>query len=237
MERKKKVELFEQLRREYEFGCGTIIGCAEKFGVHRRTVRQAIDNAVPPQRKQPERSRPKLEMVREFIDKIVEADQRAPRKQRHTAHRIYERLRVELSSVAVSERTVREYVRQRRERLGVAKREVFVPQQYEWGVEAQVDWYEAEAVLGEERQTVQVFCMRAMASAAAFHRAYPRATQQAFLEAHELAFEYFGGVFARLRYDNLTSAVKKILRGSRREETIRFIAFRSHHRLSLASPL
>jgi len=56
----------------------------------------------------------------------------------------------------------------------------------------------------------------------------PRATQQAFLEAHEHAFAYFGGVFHCLRYDNLSSAVKRILRGSRREETVRFIAFRSH---------
>jgi len=69
-----------------------------------------------------------------------------------------------------------------------------------------------------------------MASGAAFHRAYLHATQQAFLEAHELAFAYFGGVFRKLRYDNLTSAVKKILRGSRREETARFIALRSHWR-------
>ena len=45
--------------------------------------------------------------------------------------------------------------------------------------------------------------MRSMFSGAAFHRAYFRATQQAFLEAHELAFAYFGGVFQTLRYDNL----------------------------------
>ena len=70
--------------------------------------------------------------------------------------------------------------------------------------------------------------MRSMASGAAYHRAYLRATQQAFLEAHELAFHYFGGVFRRLRYDNLSSAVKKILRGYQREQTARFIAFRSH---------
>src|SRR5437588_4217915 len=69
-----------------------------------------------------------------------------------------------------------------------------------------------------------------MASGAAFHHAYLRPTQQAFLEAHELAFAYFGGVFQRLRYDNLKSAVRKILRGQRREETVRFIAFRSHWR-------
>src|SRR5260370_16509069 len=74
--------------------------------------------------------------------------------------------------------------------------------------------------------------MRSMASGAAFHRAYHRATQQAFLEAHEQAFDFFGGVFSVLRYDNLKLAVKKILRGFHPEETARFIAFRSHWRFS-----
>ena len=72
--------------------------------------------------------------------------------------------------------------------------------------------------------------MRSMASGAAFHCAYQHATQQAFLEAHEQAFAYFGGVFRKLRSANLSAAVKKILRGYRREETARFIAFRSHWR-------
>ncbi len=74
--------------------------------------------------------------------------------------------------------------------------------------------------------------MRSMASGAAFHRAYLHATQQAFLEAHEAAFAYFGGVFRLLRYDNLASAVRKILHGHRREETVRFVAFRSHWRFA-----
>ena len=73
-----------------------------------------------------------------------------------------------------------------------------------------------------------LFTMRSMAGGGAFHTAYFHATQQAFLEAHERAFHYFGGVFRRLRYDNLKSAVKKILRGYQREETDRLIAFRSH---------
>lgn len=72
------------------------------------------------------------------------------------------------------------------------------------------------------------FSMRSMASGGAFHVAYYHATQQAFLEAHELAFRHFGGVFRLLRYDNLKSAVKKILRGHQRVETERLIAFRSH---------
>jgi hypothetical protein len=125
---------------------------------------------------------------------------------------------------------VRSYVQRRRRQLGVERREVFVLQTYAWGSEAQVDWYEAWAILSGERIKLQVFEMRSMASGAAYHRAYTHATQQAFLEAHELAFRYFEGVFRTLRYDNLKSAVQKILRGHRREETSRFIAFRSHWR-------
>jgi hypothetical protein len=105
-----------------------------------------------------------------------------------------------------------------------------VPQSYEPGQEGQVDWCESWAELSGEPTLLQVFSMRSMASGAAFHRAYHRATQQAFLKAHEQAFTYFGGVFRVLRYDNLKSAVKKILPGYRREETTRFIAFRSHWR-------
>jgi transposase len=229
MERRQKVELFEQIRREYELGCGTIVGTAEKFGVHRRLVRQAIESALPPERKRPERQRPVFDVVREFIDKALTEDRRAPRKQRHTAHRIFERLRAEMPEVAVAERTVRRYVEERRQMLGVSNREVMVPQVYDWGMEAQVDWYEATVELDNERRVMQFFCLRSMASGLAFHRAYERATQQAFLEAHELAFSSFGGVFRRLRYDNLTSAVKRVLRGTRREETTRFIALRSHY--------
>ena len=127
---------------------------------------------------------------------------------------------------------MRNHVRERRRCSALQARATFVPQSYAWGSEAQVDWYEAVADLGGDRVKLQVFCMRSMASGAAFHRAYPRATQQAFLEAHEHAFAYFGGVFRILRYDNLTSAVRKILRGRRREETVRFVAFRSHWRFA-----
>jgi transposase len=228
MEWRAKVELFEQIRREYEFGCGTIKGVAGKFGLHRRRVRQALANALPPPRKPCERPRPRLEPVAAFIDAILEGDRKAPRKQRHTAHRIYLRIKQELPECGIAESTVRRYVREKKRELGLLGRVVCVPQCYGWGAEAQVDWYEAYAELAGERQKVQVFSLRSMASGGAFHRAYPRATQQAFFEAHELAFGYFGGVFKVLRYDNLGSAVKKVLRGYRREETARFIAFRSH---------
>jgi transposase len=223
-----KVELFEQIRLEYEFGVGTIQGVARKLRVHRRVVREAIQSAIPARRKKTERPHMKMAPAVEFVDAILEADRKAPRKQRHTARRIWDRIREEVPGCTAASRTVRQYVEQRKEALGLVRRETFVPQSYDWGVEAQVDWYEAYADLDGERVKLQVFEMRSMASGAAYHRAYLRATQQAFLEAHELAFHYFGGVFGRLRYDNLSSAVKKILRGYQRELTARFIAFRSH---------
>lgn len=223
------MELFEQIRREYTFGDGsTVRGIARQFGIHRRTVRQAIAAALPPERKVAERAAPKLSTVHPFINGILEADKVAPRKQRHTAHRIWVRLREEYPEQTVAESTVRQYVRERKRALGLLARDTYVPQVYVPGGEAQVDWYEAYAVIGGERIKVQVFALRSMSSGGAFHCAYPRATQQAFLEAHELAFAYFGGVFKTLRYDNLTSAVKKILQGHQRDETTRFIAFRSH---------
>jgi len=229
---KAKVDLFEQLRREHEFGIGTVAGVAAKFGVHRRMVRQALASALPPERHYAARAKPKLDAVASFIDRVLEQDLRAPRKQRHTARRLHRRLLTEFPGTAVAESTVRNHVRERRRALGLVQRETFVPQSYGLGQEAQVDWYEAWADLGGERTLLQVFAMRSMASGAAFHRAYRHATQQAFLEAHEAAFGYFGGVFRLLRYDNLASAVRKILRGHRREETVRFMAFRSHWRFA-----
>lgn len=228
MERRAKVELFDQLRRAYEFEGKSIRALAKEFRTHRRIVRQALENAIPPERKRPARKCPVLDQVRDFIDEILIADQKEPRKQRHTAQRIFVRIGESYPGIGISDRRVREYVQLRKQALGLGRREVCVPQSYEYGVEGQVDWYEAVVEIAGERQTVQIFGMRGMASGAAFHRAYERATQQAFLEAHQRAFHYFGGVFRRLRYDNLTSAVKRILRGYRREENERFLLFRSH---------
>jgi len=193
-------------------------------------VREALRSAEPAGPKPQQRRLRKLEAVSEFIDQILRVDVSAPPKQRHTARRIFQRLSKELPGFSGSERSVRGYVQRRRQQLGIEYREVFIAQTYDWGSEAQVDWYEAWAILSGERVKLQVFEMRSMAGGAGFHRAYTHATQQAFLEAHQLAFAYFGGVFRTLRYDNLKSAVKRILKGYRREEATRFVAFRSHWR-------
>ncbi len=124
---------------------------------------------------------------------------------------------------------MREYVRRRRRELGEPVDEVFVPLVHEPGVEAEVDWGEAEVEIAGQRRTVYLFLMRACFSGAAFVIAFERERQQAFLEAHVEAFRFFGGMFALIRYDNLRAAVKQVLRGRRRVEQDRFVALRSHY--------
>lgn len=163
------MERFEEIRREYEFGVGTIAGVAGKVKVHRRMVWEAIVSALPKRRKKTERPHLKLRTAIPWIDAILQGDRQAPRKQWHTAHQIWVRLRKELPEYPVVERTMREYVHDRKLTLRLLGREVCVAQSYDWGVEAQVDWYEAYADLAGERTKLCVFALRSMASRAAFH--------------------------------------------------------------------
>jgi hypothetical protein len=108
----------------------------------------ASASAFPPEKKKPAREEPKLGPVKEYIDRMLEADRQAPRKQRHTAHRIWVRLRKEYLDHPIGEPTVRRYVQKRKQELGFNGKEVFVPQSYHWGQEGQVDWFEAMVKLG-----------------------------------------------------------------------------------------
>ena len=224
-----RVEQFEQIRRDRDREGLSIRGLAVRHGVHRRTVKQALFSPVPSVKRPPVgRPAPKLGPFLTVIDEWLLADREAPRKQRHTAKRIWQRL-VDEHGAAVAEVTVRLYVHRRRRELGLAVGEVFVPQVHAPGVEAEVDWGQAEVVLGGVSVKVHLFVMRASFSGAAFCQASLVEAQQAFLELHVQAFEWFGGVFAEIRFDNLKSAVKKVLKGRRRVESDRFVALRSHY--------
>jgi transposase len=224
-----RVEQFEQIRRDRDREGLSIRGLARRHGVHRRAVREALLSPVPPAKRVPVgRPAPKLGAYRVVIDSWLEADRVAPRKQRHTAKRIHQRLVDELGA-DVAETTVRQYVRARKRAMGWAVSEVFVPQIHAPGMEGEVDWGEADVVLAGVVMTVHLFVMRASFSGAAFCQASLVETQQAFLECHVQAFEWFGGVFPSLRFDNLKSAVKKVLKGRRRVESDRFVALRSHY--------
>ena len=222
-----KVELFERIRRDHALHGWGIRELARQHACHRRDVRQALTSAEPPPRKPRMYPQPALEPWKPTIDAILEADKTAPRKQRHTAHRIWTRLREE-HQAEVSERTVRAYVRWRRRQQG-GFREVFVPQHHEPGQEAEVDMGEAWVRFPWAEEKVDIFTMRACSSGAPFHWPLRRLTQQAFLEGHAEAFAYFGSVFPAVRYDNLKLAVRRVLQGRRREETRRFALLRSHY--------
>ncbi len=119
------MELFEAIRRDHEREGLSQRSLAERHGVHRRTVKMALECAVPPPRKVPEgRLAPRLGAYRELIDEWLVADLEAPRKQRHTSRRIWRRL-VDEYGVVVAETTVRDHVRKRRRELGHARRDVF----------------------------------------------------------------------------------------------------------------
>ena len=223
------MEQFEQIRRDRDREGLSIRGLAKRHGVHRRTVKQALASAVPSAKRSPtNRPAPKLGPYWALIDEWLLADRDAPPKQRHTAKRIWWRL-VDEHGADVAEVTVRQHVRSRKRELGWPVGEVFVPQVHAPGVEAEVDWGEALVVLGGVSVKVHLFVMRASFSGAAFCQASLVETQQAFLELHVQAFEWFGGVFGEIRFDNLKSAVKKVLKGRRRIETDRFVALRSHY--------
>ncbi len=140
----RRVELFELIRQDHDMGVPKR-EIARKHRVHRRTVRQAIASAIPPERQNPRRESPSLTReAKAFIDGILRSDKKAPRKQRHTARRIWQRVEEELR-MTVGESTVRRYVCQRRRELGIGT-QVFVPQSHPIGAQAEADFYEAEIV-------------------------------------------------------------------------------------------
>lgn len=223
-----KVRLYELIRRGHKVEGLGIRALAKKHQVHRRVVRAALASSTPKARKATVRPAPIMGPFRKIIAAWLLADAKAPRKQRHTGNRIWERLMAEHGCKAAASSVRREVARIRRE-LAPQLKDAFVPQAHEPGEEGEVDFYEAVVKLGGVERTLQHFCMRACHSGREFHLAFMQGTQQAFLEAHNEAFAHFGGVFDLLRYDNLKLAVKKVLQGRKRDETDRFVAMRSHY--------
>ena len=197
---------------------------ARVFGLSRETVLKMCRFSLPPgyTRTKPV-AKPKLGPLLPVIDAILEADRAAPVKQRHTAKRIFERLRDE-HGFAGGYTVVKDYVRICRAR----SRETFVPLAHPPG-HGQVDFGEAVGVIGGVRQKIHFFCMDLPQSDACFVKAYPRETTEAFLDGHVSAFAFFGGVPLSLLYDNTTIAVAKICGDGRRERTRVFTELQSHY--------
>jgi transposase len=234
LEVRSKVEQFAAIRRDHRIEELSVRALAKRHGVHRRTVRAALESAVPPARKVPLRVAPRLAPYRAAIDEMLRSDMDAPKKQRHTARRVLARLLDEHDAVGLSYSTVRDYVRKRRpQTLAEAGKPLeagFVPQTHPPAAEGEVDFHDLWVILGGVKTKTALFTMRLSYSGRAAHRAFLTQGQEAFLEGHVHGFERLGGIpVAQVRYDNLNSAVKQVLFGRSRQENERWVAFRSHY--------
>ena len=231
-----KVELFDRIRHDSWREGLSVRALARKYGVHRRLVREALTRAEPAPRKTPERRSPQLEPLKEIIDGWLRADLDAPRKQRHTVKRIHDRLVDERGAADVSYSAVRDYVARRRPEIrieeGRGPAKVFVPQHHPPGQDAEVDFGELWVRLAGVMTKCYLFVFRMSYSGKAVHQVFATCGQEAFLEGHVHAFTVLGGIPAgQVRYDNLNSAVWKVLlRGRARAENPRWTTFRSHYR-------
>ncbi|UCF55563.1 MAG: IS21 family transposase [Bradyrhizobium sp.] len=197
---------------------------ALRFGIDRGTVAKMLEHPIPPgyRRTAPIR-RPKLDAHLKFIEQILDADAHVPAKQRHTARRIFERLRDERGYDG-GYSTVRDYLRPRRQ----ARKEVFVPLMHPPG-HAQADFGEATVVLGGTELKVRFFVMDLPHSDAIFVKAYHAETAEAFCDGHVEAFAFFGGVPLSILYDNTRLAVAQILGDGTRKRSHLFAALQSHY--------
>ena len=218
------MELYARVRRAVHVEGRSQREVAREFGLARKTVRKMLEYPAPPgyQRQKPVR-RPKLGPWQGAIDAILEEDKSRPRRQRHSAKRIFERLREEHGYTG-GYTIVKDYVRQAK----IGAREMFVPLSHAPG-EAQADFGEALVVVAGVECEAHYFAFDLPHSDDCFVTAFPAETTEAFLEGHVRAFAYFGGVPRRILYDNTRLAVARILGDGERQKTRAFSELQSHY--------
>ena len=218
------MEIYGRVRRAVLVEGRSQRSVARDFGLSRTTVQKMLRFAVPPgyQRQQPVK-RPKLGPWIGVIDAILEDDKQRPVKQRHTAKRLFDRLREEHGFTG-GYTIVKDYVRSAQLR----GREMFVPLTHAPG-EAQADFGEALVVMAGVECKAHYLAMDLPHSDDCFVIAFPAETTEAFLEGHVRAFAYFDAVPTRILYDNTKIAVARILGGEERQKTRAFSELQSHY--------
>jgi transposase len=210
-------------RRVLADGLSGRAACRE-YKIHWKTLKKILDNPEPPGYRRSMPKRPSiLDPLLPVVHQILEDDKKAPKKQRHTAKRIFDRIRAE-HGYQGGLTTVKDAVRAWRTRTA----EVFVPLAHPPG-EAQADFGHAEVTLDGQPTKVAVFVMTLPYSDAVFACTFPRECTEAFLEGHVRAFEFFGGVPRRISYDNSKIAVARITGTRARKLTAEFLRLKSHH--------
>ncbi len=199
---------------------------AKEFQISRNTVTKYLEK--PDARKytlNQSRAKPVADQWRSRIEQIIESDKQAPRKQRHTARRIYNRL-VEEEGYSGSERTIRLVVADLKNKPAA---KASIPLVFQPGLDAQVDFGESYADIDGQRVKLHGFEMRLNYSRKKFIQYFPSTDKEAFLEGHVRAFAYFGGVVARLSYDNLSAGVAHVGQGKQRVLTDEFQQLKGYY--------
>jgi len=192
------VDDYDRIRRELLIEGKSQREVARELGHSRHTVKKALEYGTPPgyRRKKPPH-RPAVGPMTHIIDAWLEVDMKRPRKQRHTAQRIYERLRDEYDFTG-SYSSVSRYVKHKKRTSG----DVFFPLQFDPGEEMQVDWGEVWFIENGVLRKASMFCCRLCYSSASFVMAYERQNQECLFDGHVRAYNYFEGVARRSAYDS-----------------------------------
>ena len=216
------MELWTEIRRRVLTGELSKRAACREYALSWHTLKKILAHEEPPgyRRKQPRR-KPKLEPLLPIIHEILQQDGQAPKKQRHTAWRIFERLRDEHGFTG-GYTIVKDAVRAWKQ----GHQEVFLPLSHPPG-EAQVDFGEARITLQGVETKVALFVMTLPYSGAIFVQVFPRECTETFVEGHRQAFEFFGGVPRRISYDNSAIAVIEVLKGRERKLTNEFLRLKS----------
>jgi transposase len=223
-----KVDQYSYIRTAHRVYGKKIKQIARETGHSKNTIKKVLRGEYSGYKPRFEQPYPVLGPFLDIIDQWLKDDKRQPKKQRHTAVRVFTRLRAE-HDFQGAETTVRRYVREAKLRLGVGAPQVFIPSDPQAGVEGEVDWGRCLAILGGIETWLKLFCMRSKFSGKHFVRCYPWERQQALFDGHIRGFSFFGGVFPILIYDNLTTAVQKILCGKNRILQESYDKFRGYY--------
>lgn len=217
---------YERIRQAYYNQEKSIRQIEREYGHSYWTIRKALHQAEPePYRLSQPRVAPVLGPYHGRIEELLAENASLPRKQRYTSKKIYQTIRNE--GYQGAESTVRYYVSQKRKEM--KRPAIYLPLRFDPGMDAQVDWGEATVILDGEMVVVQLFVMRLCYSRKLFVMAFPTQHQEAFFLGHVRAFAHFGGMPKRIIYDNLKTAVQRVLQGRNRKEQLGFTRLRSHY--------
>jgi transposase len=222
------VETIRKIRLAAHRDKKSIRQIAKEFNLSRNTVRKVLRSDqtafIYQRNSQP---RPKLAPYTEKLDEHLQADHKLPKKFRRTAQILFEELQTRGYQGGYD--SVRRYVQTWRRKKRVTASQVYIPLIFDPGEAFQFDWSHEKIELAGAPATVKVAHLRLCHSRFFFKGAYPRETQEMVFDAHRRAFGFFGGSCRRGIYDNMKTAVNKIMAGKERQFNTRFSQMCSHY--------